>query len=428
MGVIRQEFLTQTISCLETLKEEFLNNLKLPLPEEFLRQFFRQLHTIKGTSKTFDLNELALLAHEIENLLQSLQSNQILLDSNSSSIIQEGFENLLGVTKSYQAGQPIAISPEFVKKLRELIPNSADLSKENKLERLIPANFIKNLSTQEKNSIFVALENDKYFYLLRADFSLATFYEDFKNSKTILNEHGEVIAVSPAATANPTTEIAFEMFFVTDLTKNEVEKLINPLSVLFETRKSVKQTKFSNDLNGVIKQVLAESERNAQKHNKKVEFTISSKKILLSNETLLLISQIVSHLVNNAIVHAIETVEERIAGGKDETASIKINVSDYQKGILLQIEDNGKGLDIEKISEQAKHQHLLTLDHILDEKEAIELIFSSGFSTSQKVSDISGRGVGLDAVKNLVDKANGKIEVDTKSSFGTTFSVYLPQS
>lgn len=425
MGVIRQEFLAQTISSLETLKEEFLNNSKSPLSEDFLRRFFRNLHTIKGTSNTFNLNKLATLSHEIENLLQAVQNNQILLDNKLTSLFQESFENLLNIAKDYQINEEGNISQEFIKKLREIIPDSSNLPKENNLDRFIPSNLTKNLSSQEKSALFSAIENNKSFYLLKMDFNLVTFYEDFKKSKQILNDNGEVIAVSPTTSKNPAMEISFHLFFVSNLIKDKIENLVDSISVVFETKKSVEQT---DDLNSIIKQIITEAEKNAQILNKKILFETVSDEIDLSNENLLLVSKIVSHLINNAIVHAVETVEERLANGKNQVAIIKIKVSNNENQILLQIEDDGKGIDFKRIAEQAKQQNLINPNKVVDEKQALELIFSSGFSTSQKVSEISGRGVGLDAVKNLVDEANGKIEVNTKSGIGTTFSVYLPQS
>jgi two-component system chemotaxis sensor kinase CheA len=140
-----------------------------------------------------------------------------------------------------------------------------------------------------------------------------------------------------------------------------------------------------------------------------------------------LLNEIASHLIHNAIDHGIETIEKRTQNGKNPIAKIEINLSTAENILLFQIKDDGKGLDLEKITNRAKEKGLIAENQTLDEKEAIELIFTQGFSTSPTVSEISGRGVGLDAVNDLVESSGGRIEVETKLGKGTIFSVYLPQ-
>ena len=203
-----------------------------------------------------------------------------------------------------------------------------------------------------------------------------------------------------------------------------MENIFPDIAIVFEYSKPLSTEKFGNDLAGVVSRIITDAGKNAEILNKKVNFQTSLEKIKLSNETLLLIGKITSHLVNNALVHAVETIEERISTGKNQTATIIIRFTQNNDGSILQIIDDGKGIDTNKIAEYAKQLNLLDSIQPFDQKKALEFIFSPGFSTSENISEISGRGIGLDAVKNLVSESNGKIEVDTLIGAGTTFSVF----
>jgi two-component system chemotaxis sensor kinase CheA len=212
------------------------------------------------------------------------------------------------------------------------------------------------------------------------------------------------------------------------LLKNKIEEITSDFCTKIEFENSSKTKHFANNLDGLLANLVIEGEKISNILNKGVVFETSFEQVTVSNKTLLLLNEIALHLIRNAIDHAIESSTERTENGKKLPASIKIRITNPDNQILLQIEDDGRGIDIEKISAQAKTNGLIPTDQILNQKEAIELIFLPNFSTSETVSEISGRGVGLDAVKDLIEKADGKIEVQTTIGTGTIFQVYLPQN
>ncbi|MEK7723959.1 MAG: ATP-binding protein, partial [Acidobacteriota bacterium] len=291
----------------------------------------------------------------------------------------------------------------------------------------IPPHILSKLSITEKDALNLAIQKGNFFYLLKVSFALQTFYEDFKSYKETLNLNGEVIAVASTPNNNPTEEVNFLTFFVSNLGKAEIEKLISLHSAQIDFENESPKKNLPENLGEVLINLVNYGKKTAQFLNKTITFETNFAEVQIPTKQIILLNEVASHLLHNAIDHAIEPLEERILIGKNPIAKIKISLEKLESEILFEIEDDGSGIDIEKIIAIAKEKGLVSDDEKFTEKEAFELIFSQGFSTNKTVSEISGRGVGLDAVKDLVEKSNGRIEVKTKDGFGSTFSVYLPQ-
>jgi two-component system chemotaxis sensor kinase CheA len=132
------------------------------------------------------------------------------------------------------------------------------------------------------------------------------------------------------------------------------------------------------------------------------------------------------HIIRNAIDHGIETPEERAAAGKNERGVIKL--SSYQKGnhVVIEVEDDGKGIDVEKVRHKAVEKGLIATTQSLTDREAVDLIFLPGFSTSESVSEISGRGVGMDVVKSNIAAVSGMVDVESTPGKGSRMIITLP--
>jgi two-component system chemotaxis sensor kinase CheA len=138
------------------------------------------------------------------------------------------------------------------------------------------------------------------------------------------------------------------------------------------------------------------------------------------------ISDPMMHIIRNAIDHGIESPEKRLAAGKDEKGVIKI--SSYQKGnhVVIEVEDDGGGIDVEKVKDRAQQKGLVQNPSAVSDKEALEFIFLPGFSTTDQVSEVSGRGVGMDVVRNNIAAISGLVDIETTKGLGTRFVITLP--
>jgi len=134
----------------------------------------------------------------------------------------------------------------------------------------------------------------------------------------------------------------------------------------------------------------------------------------------------IMHCVRNSVDHGVEPPEVRKASGKDETGTVTLKASNEGNMIIIDIIDDGEGIDVDKVREKAIRKGLISPNKILTNQDAYNLIFLPGFSTSDKISNVSGRGVGLDVVKTMVEKLKGSINVTSERGKGSKFSIRLP--
>jgi len=166
----------------------------------------------------------------------------------------------------------------------------------------------------------------------------------------------------------------------------------------------------------------------AQKAGKEVHFVVEGRETELDRSVIEVIGDPLIHLLRNAIDHGIEKPEERLQAGKPETGTIRLSARHEENYIVIEVEDDGKGIDPAYIRASAVRKGMISSESAarLTDREAINLIFASGFSTARQVSDVSGRGVGMDIVKSNLQKLNGLIDIQSTAGVGTRFTVKLP--
>ena len=159
---------------------------------------------------------------------------------------------------------------------------------------------------------------------------------------------------------------------------------------------------------------------------KKIELTTEGAETELDKTVIERLNDPLVHLIRNCIDHGIETPEIRLSNGKQETGTIHLKSSHSGAHVLIQIIDDGAGLDLEKIRAKAIERKLIEPAEELSERDVYQLIFAPGFSTAQVVTDVSGRGVGMDVAKRTIDNLGGAIEIDSRPGQGTTITLKIP--
>jgi len=164
------------------------------------------------------------------------------------------------------------------------------------------------------------------------------------------------------------------------------------------------------------------------KVGKQIDVIIRGEKTEMDRSMLEEINDPLIHLVRNSVDHGIESLEERLAAGKPERGTLTLTARHEQGRIILTVEDDGGGIDTEKLRKSAVRKGLISEEEAasLTEEQSIDLMFMAGLSTAQKVTDISGRGVGLDIVNTNIQRINGVIHVETHPGHGTCFQIILP--
>ncbi|RXF73626.1 chemotaxis protein CheA, partial [Desulfovibrio sp. DS-1] len=166
----------------------------------------------------------------------------------------------------------------------------------------------------------------------------------------------------------------------------------------------------------------------SRKSGKEVDLILEGEETELDKSVVEVIGDPLVHLIRNAVDHGVESEDERVAKGKK--AKGKVTLRAYHKGnsVAIEIEDDGKGIDPEKMREVAVRKGIITPDEAkaMDDREAMELIFAPGFSSAEKITDISGRGVGMDVVRTNIKNLKGSVSIHSEIGKGTRFTLSLP--
>jgi two-component system chemotaxis sensor kinase CheA len=166
----------------------------------------------------------------------------------------------------------------------------------------------------------------------------------------------------------------------------------------------------------------------AKELNKKIQLVVEGEETELDRTVIDEIGDPLVHLLRNALDHGLESTEERTASNKSEEGTILLKAYHSGNHVFIEVGDDGKGINRDKVLNKAIERGVVTEEEAdtLTDQEVYSLIFSSGFSTADKISDISGRGVGLDVVKTKIESLGGAISIDSTPGYGSTFRIELP--
>jgi len=184
----------------------------------------------------------------------------------------------------------------------------------------------------------------------------------------------------------------------------------------------VRAVPFSN-LNERLYRIVRQT---ARELDKKADLVIEGAEVELDRSVLERIGAPLEHMLRNALAHGLESPEARLAAGKPDTGKISINLLQESNEIALVLSDDGAGLDLEKLRKKGAEMGLLAAEGEPTEAQLAQLIFASGLSTADQVSELSGRGVGMDVVKNEITAIGGRIEIATTRGQGTSFAIHIP--
>lgn len=406
MNSLKKDFVERTLRRLENLSARAADSETLS--HDFLREILRTLHTIKGTSQTFGFAASSELAHELESLLAGKN------DVDLKPVLLEGFEFLIRSFVQTNAGE----QSNLIDKIRQITETSES---QDSFSRTVPAEISERFADFEKNALSSALAQGKEIFNLRASFDLNDFAAEFKKLRERLDSNGDIIATLPSSSREEKGKIEFIIYFAADDEKTlpEISKDLSA-EIAWEPM-------FDDDDFGIIYAEIAAHAKNlARESGKEVSVAAAADTVALAGEKANLIFDVLLHLARNAVDHGIETPKERIAKNKSSGGTIEIVLKVKENGLFLSVKDDGKGIDPEKLRAKAIEKNLISAEKNLTEKEMLDLIFLHDFSTRDEVTEVSGRGIGLDAVKTMVENVNGKLGVKSREKIGTTFEIFLP--
>lgn len=306
------------------------------------------------------------------------------------------------------------------------------------------------------NSNFIKIESDKVEYL----FNLNSEVMVIKNSFNMLQSKLSDVLLSMHRTRIDNYELLHKIEVKVrnelrgsniNIDNLELEKIFIPTTNIFNYFETLlKETSYSlklavNELNKVsneshstllklrmspISRVFNRFPRLVRDLSKKLGKSISleiiGREVELDKSVIEILYDVILHTIRNSIDHGIESKEERLKQGKNAVATISLKALNQGNNILIEISDDGKGINEKKVREKAIERGLIKEDAVLTKKQVYDLIMSAGFSTVDNVSAISGRGVGMDVLKSSIESINGEIIIASKDNEGTTIRIKLP--
>jgi two-component system chemotaxis sensor kinase CheA len=400
MEKVPAEFLEDAINDLSEISSElrsitFAGDQTLPLL--FSKKLFRLLHTIKGSAQTFGLEGEARLAHDTETYLAALKEDPV--GGGAAGLLTAALDTLsknLVLIAEGNAPDPVNQMPERFLRLSPAVGHS------DRLPDNFPQEFLNKLSTQEIRGLGLAWDAEKEILILEIRIAQNEFAARFKELRQELDDKADVIAVGSGKGVESAASFRFLIASVrSEALADTVTKFQG--KVLFQKKKIAGAEQAPDEaIEGDLAEAIFHGQKAAAMLGKNVKFTTAKELSGIPSQYSKLAPVILLHLVRNAVDHGIEFPLERAILKKPAQGNIEISVNAAEKTFFIRVCDDGRGMD-----------------------DASQ-IFKPGFSTAPFVSELSGRGIGLDIVWDAVKKANGSVKVDSKPGHGARFEITLP--
>ena len=454
MDELTREFLIESQEGLDRMERCLTDLEERPEDKELLGEIFRAVHTIKGTTGFLGFKRLEKLAHAGENLLGLLRDGKLaanqpiitgllqLLDGLRAILKTIEHENqegdaedtgLIGLMQQLQlpataaVAKPVGFKAEMgavadiaspVQSLQPAAPPTLPTLLELgtappllKKAELIPART-PALAPEPESPKEEAVPTAKPKAAAATE---STLRVDVVLLNRMMNLVGELVLtrnqILQATAQYPNlTLLSRRLDMVTaDLRESVMRARMQPVSNVFS-----KFPRIIRDLSQLL--------------NRKVRLVLEGQETELDKSLLEAIKDPLTHAVRNSLDHGIEPPEKRVAAGKDPEGTLRLRAYQESSHVVIEVSDDGAGIGVERVRAKAIERGLITAERAsqLGERELLQLIFLPGFSTAEAVTNVSGRGVGMDVVRTNVEKIGGKVEIESRPGNGTTLRLRIP--
>ncbi len=444
-------FLAEAGEHLDTIEASVLAVEADPTAAGKINELFRPFHTIKGIAGFLNLRDIQSLAHEIESILDLGRRNELAMTAAITDLVFAGVDVLqaqLRAIRQYLAeptGGPCPQPPvaDIIARLRavtrlQLEAPAAAAMPQPRLgeiltarETVTPGEVERALDDQARDpppprrlgQVLVDRGVATPGQVARALTAQAagevaldhTLRVDTRKLDTLVDAVGELVIaqsmVTLAAGGHPDERLQRAVLHATKIVRavqsTSLAMRMVPIGQLFQKMKRL------------VRDV-------ARKAGKQVALVTAGEETELDKTVIQQVSDPLVHMVRNAIDHGLEAPADRRAAGKPETGTVTLSARHEGDSIVIEIRDDGRGLDRQRLIAKAVERGLLASGQDLTDAQAFDLILQPGFSTAEVVTDLSGRGVGMDVVRRNIEQLRGQLEISSESGRGSTFRVRLP--
>ncbi len=449
------EFLQESDEGLHNADQILMDMEEEGTNEELINSLFRVFHTVKGVAGFLELREIEKLAHTTETMLNQARQGTLELQGVAMDLVFDSTammrKMLTLIRQAIEEGTTVPSVPERILHLQKLeavingesIPDAEPLPQASEKDRLGDV-LSKPPIKIEKAALDNAVESQKESgrrlgeelveqgqvspkqvgQALRAKkqaTSAAKLKEtvkvDLERVDSLVEMIGELVIVESMVVHSPE---------ITELHSPRVRNFLGQLTKITRDLQSVGMQMRMVPVRGVFQKMARMVRDLSRKGGKDIQFIQNGEGTEMDRSMVEQIGDPLVHMIRNSVDHGIESAEDRVAKGKPAQGTIQLSAYHEGGSIVIEIKDDGKGLDKEVILAKAKKQQLITEEDALSDSEIFSLIFAPGFSTAKQVTEISGRGVGMDVVKRNIEAMRGRVMTSSEKDKGTVFKMVLP--
>jgi two-component system chemotaxis sensor kinase CheA len=402
------DFVLESREHLAAIESQLLTLESDPRAAEALNSVFRGFHTIKGLAGFLELRDMQKLAHETETVLDRARSSQWDLTPAAIDVILESADYLrrwlthLESTLQNQLSQPPPPNEPLILRIRALTADPAEgergLVALAQMAAAADAPAPAAEPVRRKNeTMAVKVDTAKLDYLVDMAGEMVI-------AESLVRHDPELGAVKSQALQRKMAQMTR---ITAELQKTAMAMRLVPIGPLFR-----RMSRLVRDL--------------SRQFGKQVQMETEGDEIELDRTIVEELADPLMHMVRNAMDHGIEPPQERQAGGKPPVARLLLKAQHQAGQVVIEIADDGRGLNAAKIKAKAVQKALIPAEKELSDNEIFNLIFEPGFTTAAQVTNVSGRGVGMDVVRRHIEKLRGRIEIRSSVGRGATFLLKLP--
>ncbi|MCR6577011.1 hybrid sensor histidine kinase/response regulator [Campylobacter insulaenigrae] len=473
---ILEDFLVEAFELVEQIDHDLVELEANPEDLELLNRIFRVAHTVKGSSSFLNFDVLTKLTHHMEDVLNKARHNELKITPEVMDVVLESIDMMKTLLNSIRDnGNDAAIGLDIAPICTRLTAVSEGESLDNvKAEVKVEKNKQEEVKAEEQPDVDVnKLSDDEVEAEIERLLKVRKAEDQARRAEKkkvpdVPSPQKAASAQSPSEKKVPAAGGASSGASMDQTIRVEVKRLDHLMNLIGElvlgknrllkiyddVEERYDGEKFLEELNQVVSQLsivttdiqLAVMKTRMQpiakvfnkfprvvrdlgrELGKQMELEISGEETELDKSIVEEIGDPIMHMIRNSCDHGIEDPATRVANGKPEKGTVNLKAYNEGNHIVVEITDDGKGLDADALKIKAIEKNLITereADQMTD-KEAFTLIFKPGFSTAAKITNVSGRGVGMDVVKTNIEKLNGVIEVDSELGKGTVMKLKIP--
>jgi two-component system, chemotaxis family, sensor kinase CheA len=399
-GAVLASFLVESEEGLDAMEQALVQMESNPSDLELLHTIFRVAHSIKGNATSLELPELAGFAHVVEDLLDVFREQQALPGPDLISLLLKAVDELRAMVSAAQSG-PVALTQDQ-RALRKEIAKEV----EKRSKRVVTTSGAREETGS--GAKLDSLPNPNH----------RTLRADVDKLDHMLNLTGEIV-IAQGRLRQMIEKLGGEQGRAILEMHREAERLYMDLQSEVMSIRMV-------PVGPLFRQFVRSVRDLAKGHGKMARLEVTGGDVEVDTTVLEQLKDPLVHLLRNAVDHGLEKPEAREQKGKNACGVIKLSAAHSGGNIVVTMQDDGAGFDRQRILEKARRVGLVSAKDEIRDEDIYSLVFQAGFSTAESVTDLSGRGVGLDVVRRNIDNLRGTVEITSTAGKGSTVTIRLP--